>query len=175
MHLLRLVLLAAVAPIYFQGCDSGSNESLPNSGQTLCFTQYEQCIEPILHTVNTSGGSCSMGGCHNLPSGVPAGGFGLTPNTAANPATPAQVMVNFTSVEARTLNNDLLLNKAALLNGTPHGGGLRLPQGQVCYNAIAEWRGVSAPTDGTPCIPAGMAGSPFSLCVNEALAATCGP
>jgi len=84
-------------------------------------------------------------------------------------------MVNFISVEARTLNNDLLLNKATLANGTSHGGGVRLTQGDICYNAITEWQGVSAPTDGTACTPAGMAGSPFNLCVNEALAATCGP
>ncbi len=173
MNLMRLVLLAAVAPLcLIQGCDDASNEPLPNSGQTLCIDQYEQCIDPIFQTVNATGGSCSQAGCHNLPSGAPAGGFGLNPGAALG---SPEMMVNFTSVEARTLNNNLLLNKAALLNGTPHGGGKRLTQGDACYNAIVEWRSVSAPTDGSPCGTAiTNPGVPFSLCVNAALAATCG-
>ena len=173
MNLLRLVLLAAVAPVcHLQGCDSTSNEPLPNSGQALCLTQFEQCIDPIFHTVNTSGGSCSQAGCHNLPGGAPAGGFGLNPG-AGIPS--PELVVNYTSTEARTLNNNLLLSKAALLNGTPHGGGQRLRQGDVCFNAIQEWQGTPAPADGSPCVPGNVAGSPFTFCINAALAATCGP
>ncbi len=168
MNLLRLVLLAAVAPVcLLQGCDDTSNEPLPNSGVSLCINQYEQCIDSIFHAVNTGGGSCSQAGCHNLPGGAPAGGFGLNPGAAIG---SPEMTVNFTSVEARTLNNNLLLNKAALLNGTPHGGGLRLRQGDVCFNAIQEWQGSPAPSDGSAC----NLGS-FAFCINAVLAATCGP
>ena len=169
MQILRLVLLAAVAPIYlFQGCDNTSNEALPNSGVSLCINQYEQCIDPIFQNPTNTGSTCSQAGCHNLPGGSPAGGFGLNPGAGIG---SPEMMVNFTSVEARTLNNNLLLNKAATANGTSHGGGQQLRVGDLCYNAIAEWRGVSAPSDGSPCNL-----TSFSLCVNNAaLVAACGP
>ena len=147
MQLLRLVLLlAAVAPIFlFQGCDSTSNESLPNSGISLCINLYENCIEPILHnkTKNAAtGDSCSQVGCHAPPIGQ--GGFFLY-----NPPTPAQLMTNnFPQVEARTLNNDLLLSKAT---GNAHGGGQQLTVGDLCYDTIAQWRAIAAPINGAAC------------------------
>ncbi len=170
MNLLRLVLLAAVAPLcLIQGCDDVSNDPLPNSGVSLCINQYEQCIDPIFNNPNRSGITCSQAGCHNLPNGSPAGGFGLNPGAAIG---SAEMMVNFASVEARTLNNSLLLNKAATLNGTSHGGGQQLLENDTCYNAIAEWRGVSAPTDGSAC----NLGS-FTFCISNAVtvATLCGP
>ena len=171
MNLLRLVLLAAVAPLgLFQGCDNASNEELPNSGQSLCFLQYQECIDPIFHTINTSGGSCSQAGCHDMTTS--SGGFFLIPGAGAG---SAEMMTNFAQVESRTLNNNLLFSKAALLGGTPHGGGQRLSQGDACYNAIQEWQGIPAPADGSDCVPGNVAGSPYALCVNAALAALCGP
>ena len=169
MNLLRLVLLVAVAPIcLIQGCDNTSNEALPNSGVSLCINQYEMCIDPIFQNPTNTGSTCSQAGCHNLPGGSPAGGFGL--NTPP-PLNMAEIMTNFSTVEARTLNNNLLLSKAATLGGTPHGGGQQLGVGDPCYNAIAEWRGVSAPTDGSPCNL-----TSFTFCVaNAATVLLCGP
>ncbi len=147
MHLLRLVLLVAIAPIFLiQGCDSTSNEELPNSGVSLCINLYETCVDPIMHNITSDGQSCSQNGCHNLPSMVPAAGFGLTPGAASG--SPAMLM-NFSAVEARTLNNDLLLSRAT---GVGHPtGGVRFSSGSLCYNAISEWRSISAPTDGSAC------------------------
>ena len=176
MKLLRLVLLAVVAPVYLlQGCDDASNEPLPNSGTalgaSLCINIYETCIDPIFHNATNTGQTCSQAGCHNLPGGAPVGGFGLNPGAAIG---SPEMMVNFTSVEARTLNNSLLLNKAATLNGTPHGGLQQLSQGDICYNAIAEWRSILAPTDGSACNMSSYSG----VCFNSgaaALVASCGP
>lgn len=147
MHLLRLVLLVAIAPIFFiQGCDSTSNEALPNSGVSLCINLYETCVDPIMHNVTSDGQSCSQNGCHNLPSMVPAAGFGLTPGAISG---TAPMMMNFSAVEARTLNNNLLLTRAT---GTGHPtGGARFNTASLCYNAISEWRSISAPTDGSAC------------------------
>ena len=103
--ILRLVLLVAIAPIILiQGCDSTSNESLPNSGASLCINRYETCVDPIMHNATSDGQSCSQNGCHNIA--APAAGFGLTPNPALG---SVQMMMNFGAVEARTLNNNLLL------------------------------------------------------------------
>ena len=150
MKLIRLVLLAVVAPVcLFQGCDSTSNEELPNSGISLCINLYEDCIEPIMHNQTRVGqlnaGACSDGGCHSDMTA--AGGFGLF-----NPPTPTQLMLNnFPQVEARTLNNNLLLSKAT---GNSHAGGLRINVGDICYNAISEWASTPAPTDGSACMVA---------------------
>jgi hypothetical protein len=104
------------------------------------------CIEPIVHnkTKNiATGDSCSQAGCHNPPVGQD--GFFLY-----NPPTPTELMTNnFPQVEARTLNNNLLLSKAT--GGAGHGGGQQLSVGDICYNAIEEWRTTPAPTDGSPC------------------------
>lgn len=145
--ILRLVLLVAIAPIILlQGCDSTSNESLPNSGVSLCINLYETCVDPIMHNITSDGQSCSQNGCHNLPSGVPAAGFGLTPGAAMG---SIEMMMNFNAVEARTLNNNLLLTRAT---GSGHPtGGARFNTASLCYNAISEWRSISAPTDGSAC------------------------
>ncbi len=160
--ILRLVLLVAIAPIIFlQGCDSTSNESLPNSGVSLCINLYEMCVEPILHNPTATGASCSQAGCHNPPVGQD--GFFLY-----NPPTPAELMANnFPQVEARTLNNDLLLSKAT--GGAGHGGGKQFNVGDLCYNTIAEWRAIAAPTDGSACT-ATIPNCPLA----PALIATCG-
>ncbi len=149
MKLIRLVLLAVVAPVcLFQGCDSTSNEELPNSGVSLCINLYEDCIEPIMHnrTKNAvTGNSCSQSGCHAPPIGQ--GGFFLF-----NPPSPTELITNnFPQVEARTLNNNLLLSKAT---GNSHGGGQQLTVGDLCYNAISEWASTPAPTDGSACMVA---------------------
>ena len=147
MNVLRLVLLVAIAPsIFIQGCDSTSNESLPNSGVSLCINLYETCIDPIMHNATSDAMSCSQNGCHNLPSGLPAAGFGLTPGAATG---SLEMMMNFSSVEARTLNNNLLLTRAT---GSGHPtGGIRFGVGSLCYNAISEWSSIAAPTDGSAC------------------------
>ena len=160
MKLLRLVLLAAVAPLcLYQGCDDASNEPLPNSGTTLCINLYQMCIEPILHNPTSTGFSCSQGGCHFPPG---QGGFVLF-----NPPTPAELTMNFMGVEARTLNNNLLLSKAT---GNSHGGGKQLSVGDLCYNTIAEWRTIFAPTDGSACT------ATISTCglINAATVSACG-
>lgn len=147
MNLIRLVLLAVVAPVcLFQGCDSTSNEALPNSGVSLCINLYETCIDPIMHNITSDGMSCSQAGCHNLPGGNPAQGFGLTPSALSG---SLEMMMNFSAVEARTLNNNLLLTRAT---GTGHPtGGVRFGTGSLCYGAISEWRSISAPMDGSAC------------------------
>ncbi len=148
--ILRLVLLVAIAPIILiQGCDSTSNESLPNSGQSLCMDLYEMCIEPIVHNPTSTGQSCSMAGCHIPPVGQD--GFFLFNNM---PTTGAELVSNFNQVEARTLNNDLLLTKATNTGGV-HGGGMQLRVGDICYTAIQEWRQISFNGGVCPPLPSG--------------------
>ena len=145
MQILRLVLLVAVAPIILiQGCDSTSNEPLPNSGVNLCINLYQTCVEPILTNPTATGSTCSQSGCHAPPIGQD--GFFITDPAVA---TPAEQTINFLAVEARTLNNDLLLSKAT--GGSEHGGGAQINVGDLCYNTIAEWQNVVAPTDGSDC------------------------
>ena len=173
MNLMRLVLLAAVAPMcLIQGCDNASNEALPNSGINLCINRYEMCIDPIFQNPTNTGATCSQAGCHNLPGGAPAGGFGLNPGAMMG---SPEMMMNFTAVEARTLNNNLLLNKAATLGGTPHGGGQQFRVNDLCYDAIAEWRSVPAPTDGSPCNLGSFSTACLGGAGGPALIATCGP
>lgn len=173
MKILRLVLLAAVAPIcLLQGCDDTSNEPLPNSGQTLCINIYETCIDPVFQNATTTTQTCSQAGCHNLPGGSPSGGFGLNPGAGIG---SPEMLVNFTSVESRTLNNDLLLNKAALIS--PHGGGQQFRQGDICYDAVATWKSIIAPADGSACNMTSYT-STGAICfagANAALISTCGP
>ena len=148
MHVLRLVLLVAIAPIIsIQGCDSTSNESLPNSGVSLCMDLYEMCIEPIVHNATSTGSSCSQAGCHNPPTGQD--GFFLYNNM---PTVGAELISNFNQVEARTINNGLLLSKAT---GNAHGGGQQLRVGDICYNAIQEWRVITFSGGACPPLPSG--------------------
>jgi len=148
VHLLRLVLLVAIAPIFlFQGCDSTSNEPLPNSGVSLCIDIYEMCIEPIMHTATSTGNSCSQAGCHAPPTGQD--GFFLYNNM---PTVGVELMNNFNQVEARTLNNGLLLSKAT---GNAHGGGQQLRVGDICYNAIQEWSVITFGGGACPPLPSG--------------------
>lgn len=146
--ILRLVLLVVIAPIILiQGCDSTSNEPLPNSGISLCINLYETCVEPIMHNATANqpavSDSCSDSGCHAPPSGQD--GFFLYNDM---PTTGANLVSNFNQVEARTLNNNLLLSKAT---GNAHGGGKRFNVGDLCYNTIADWNAIAAPTDGSAC------------------------
>ena len=163
MQLLRLVLLVAVAPIILiQGCDSTSNERLPNSGQSLCFDLYEMCIEPIFHNPTNTGQSCSMGGCHIPPIGQ--NGFFLNNDM---PTTGVNLMTNFNQVEARTLNNNLLLSRAT---GVGHPtGGQQFRVGDICYTAIQEWSVISFNGGACPPLPSGC------LTAIPANIATCGP
>ena len=162
MQLLRLVLLVAVAPtIFLQGCDGTSNEPLPNSGQSLCMDLYEMCIDPIFHNVTSTGQSCSQAGCHNPPIGQD--GFFLY-STAA-PGSPESIS-NFNQVEARTLNNNLLLSKAT---GNDHGGNQQLRVGDICYTAIQEWSAISFAGGACPPLPSGC------LTAIPANISSCGP
>ncbi|MEM7401324.1 MAG: hypothetical protein AAF304_05180 [Pseudomonadota bacterium] len=162
MHLLRLVLLVAVAPVFiFQGCDSTSNEPLPNSGQSLCFDLYEMCIDPIFHNLTNTGNSCSQAGCHNPPIGQDA--FFLFPGAVMG---STEMMNNFNQVESRTLNNNLLLSKAT---GNAHGGGQQLRVGDICYTAIQEWSVISFNGGVCPPLPSGC------LTAIPANIASCGP
>lgn len=165
MNQLRLVLLAAVAPlVLIQGCDSTSNEPLPNSGISLCTNLYETCIDQIFHNPTRTGSSCSQGGCHNPPIGQD--GFFLFPGAGI----PSPEMTsNFMQVEARTLNNNLLLSKAT---GNSHGGGAQLVVGDLCYNTIVEWAAIPAPADGSAC----TAVIPNCALLNAGtIAISCGP
>lgn len=144
MHILRLVLLVAIAPIFFlQGCDNTSNESLPNGGVNLCIDLYQTCVEPIFTNPTATGNTCAQAGCHNPPIGQD--GFFLH-NPAAN---AAEEVMNFAAVEARTLNNNLLLSKVT--GGSGHGGGKQINVNDLCYAAISEWSLIAAPTDGSAC------------------------
>jgi len=145
VHILRLVLLVAIAPIILiQGCDSTSNEPQPNSGVNLCINLYQTCVEPILTNPTATGLTCSQSGCHAPPIGQD--GFFITDPAVA---TPAEQTINFLAVEARALNNDLLLSKAT--GGSGHGGGAQINVNDLCYNTIAEWQSIVAPTDGSAC------------------------
>ncbi len=120
--------------------------------------------------MTSDGRSCSEDGCHSLSTG--SAGFALD-STAVSGS--AAMMMNFTSVEARTLNNNLLLTRATGI-GHPTGGA-RFNSSSVCYNAITEWRSISAPTDGSACMIA-PASIPFctTLMANPAaIIAACSP
>ena len=148
--ILRLVLLVAIAPIILiQGCDSTSNEPLPNGGLSLCLDLYESCIEPIVHNTTASGNSCSQSGCHIPPIGQD--GLFLFNDM---PTIGVNLMSNFNQVEARSLNNDLLLSKAT---GNSHGGGRVINVGDTCYQAIQQWSSTSF--NGAACPP-----PPGSVC-----------
>lgn len=139
-----LALLGAGLLLALGGCaDEVSVE--PLSGETLCFADYQQCVDPILHaSINGSGGpvSCSASGCHDVAAGS-GGGF----KVFVNPANETELMANFFAAKAFAnlavpTDSKLLLEPLSgisAISGTHTGGDIFPGTGDACYAAILDW------------------------------------
>ncbi len=134
------------------GCDN-VEVSDQNTGDTLCFSYFSQCVNPIFDKVITGPLSCSGSGgaaCHNVAGGV-GGTFKIHAFAQTN---TAEMQGNFFSAKAfanlGTPAQSLLLRKPLANSGVNHGGGDVFPDtSHVDYQTIIRW--ISLPVqDPTP-------------------------
>lgn len=142
------------------GVDVGGG-SAANNGQTLCYNDYVNCVNPIYNAPmqNLTGQNniqCASGGCHEVGGGF-AGSLRLYPSTVV----PAELQVNFTSSLANANLGDPVASKLLLKplagnagNNDAHSGGDILPNNSdPCYSAILAWvtNRVDDPNDPVAC------------------------
>ncbi|MFQ6023614.1 MAG: hypothetical protein ACE5NW_12925 [Acidiferrobacterales bacterium] len=134
------------------GCDDVEVSS-QNTGDTLCFAYFSQCVNPIFDKVITGPLSCSGNGgaaCHNVAGGI-GGTFKIHAFAQTN---TTQMEGNFFSAKAfANLGNpaqSLLLRKPLANSGVNHGGGNIFPNtSDTDYVTILSW--ISLPVqDPTP-------------------------
>lgn len=138
------------------GCDD-VDVSDQNTGDTLCFSYFSQCVNPIFDTVITGPLSCSGNGgaaCHNVVGGI-GGTFKIHAFAQTN---TAEMEGNFFSAKAfANLSNppqSLLLRKPLANSDVNHGGGdIFLNTSDPDYQTILSWISLAVqdptPTDGT--------------------------
>jgi hypothetical protein len=165
-------VLLAVGPL-FAGCgaDVGGG-SAANNGQTLCYSDYVTCINPIFNAAmqNRTGQTniqCASGGCHEVGAGF-AGSLRVYPNIPSNTVDPtelSQLQANFISSLAianlgNPVSSKLLLKPLVGNNGNNdnHTGGDLFPNNMdPCYSAVLAWITNSVPDQADPacgnCIP----------------------
>lgn len=130
-----------------------SSGSAANNGQTLCYSDYVNCINPIYNQgmQNRTGQTniqCASGGCHEIGGGF-AGSLRIYPNTVD----PDELLVNFTSSLANANLGNPAGSKLLLKplvgnagNNEQHSGGDILPDtSDACYSAILAWITNSVP------------------------------
>ena len=143
-------IAALVGTVCLAACDTVSVGNTGANTQTLCLTDYQQCIDPILHaSINGSLGplTCSASGCHNSTSGS-GGGFKLFADPdPADPTFDQQILANFISAKAFANFNSPPDSKLLLeplrgvfaISGTHTGGDIFPDTADACYVAIRDW------------------------------------
>lgn len=142
---LRCAVIAVLLPL-LAACDAVDNEPVAGSGQTLCLSDYEMCVNPIFDAVinsNTGQTTCSASGCHDLNVGS-GGAFKINPLAA--PAS-AEMLANFFSAKAfANLDNPGLsklllepLQGSSSITGTHTGGDIFTTTADACYQAVHSW------------------------------------
>ena len=133
------------------GVDVGSG-SAANNGQTLCYSDYVACINPIFNAdmTNRTGQpiQCASGGCHEV-----GGGFAASLRIYPNTVDADQLLINFTSSLANANLGNPVASKLLLKplvgnagNNDAHSGGDILPNtSDACYSAILAWITNSVP------------------------------
>ncbi|MDQ7074912.1 MAG: hypothetical protein Q9O24_07100 [Gammaproteobacteria bacterium] len=126
------------------GCQEVTVEPLQEQGRALCRSDYQLCVDPILHTdINNNGLSCSASGCHNPASGS-GGGFKVFVSPAA---VSTQMESNFVAAQAfanldQPVNSKLLLEPLqgiSAISGTHTGGDIFPNKNDLCYQAVLSW------------------------------------
>ncbi len=128
------------------------------TGSTLCFADYQRCVDPIFHNViHAQNGtiSCTQGsGCHLAPN--PSGGqFQLDPNAQSdsmemhNNFTTALQFVNFSNPSESFLL--LKPSVAGRVAGVGHAGGNVFPtETDACYVTIKTWISTQVDDENSP-------------------------
>lgn len=141
---LRVTTIALFAALLLGGCaEDVTVESV--EGETLCYADYRQCVDPIFHVaINGSSGpvTCSASGCHDVNAGS-GGGF----KVFANPSDDVELTANFFAAKAFANlaapgDSKLLLEPLSgisAISGTHTGGDIFPSTGDACYTAIRDW------------------------------------
>jgi len=141
--------------LFLAGCGAEVNGgAVANNGQTLCFSDFENCINPIFNTPmqNRTGQTniqCASGGCHEIGGGF-AGSLRLYPNIlpgTLDPTEQSRLQTNFLSTLANANLGNPSSSKLLLKplvgnsgNNDAHSGGDILPNNSdPCYSAILAW------------------------------------
>lgn len=135
-----LVVLAASMGV--GGCNQVTPEPVQSSGSTLCVSDFERCVTPVLDaSINSRTGpaTCSAAGCHSQASGS-GGAFKIFPNPQPG---SSQSLANFFAARGfANLDNpsaSRLLTKPDA-DSVPHAGGDIFPStADACRAAIATW------------------------------------
>jgi len=133
---------ALAAVLLLQACNQVTPQPVQASGSTLCLSNFERCVNPILDAaINSRTGpvTCSAAGCHSQASGS-GGAFKIFPNPAPG---SNESLANFFAARAfANLDNpptSRLLQKPDA-DSVPHAGGDIFPNSSdACHSAIQRW------------------------------------
>ena len=136
-----LFALAGLGLAALAGCNEVTVETV-ETGQTLCYSDFEACIDPIFHGQITQR-TCSASGCHSVYSGS-GGAFKIYPDPAPG---SAEMLANFFAAKAfANLTNPpqskLLLEPLqgiSSVTGTHAGGDIFPNTSDACYGAMLQW------------------------------------
>lgn len=156
---MRRVVLMAVA-LSLTGCnDDVTVEEVAASGKTLCVSDYELCVNPILDAVvtgRTGQATCTGSGCHDVNAGS-GGAFKIFPS--AQPGSP-EMLANFFAAKGFANLDDPDLSKILLeplqgvsaVSGTHTGGDIFPSTSDACYGSIQQWIATRVDdSEGTSC------------------------
>ncbi len=132
-----MVLVAGTA-----ACRDVSVEERDETGQALCFADYQACVDPIFNG-HISGVSCSTSSCHDQGAGS-GGGFKIFPNLSEG---DPEMLANYFAARSFANLNEPDQSKLLLepLQGSfgitgSHGGGNIFPdRNDLCYQVIRDW------------------------------------
>ena len=157
----RSLLIVTAAALSAAACDDDvSQEEVAATGQTLCVSDFEACVNPVFDAVitgRTGQTTCSSSGCHDVNAGS-GGAFKIFPSAA--PGSP-EIMANFFAAKAFANLDNPPLSKVLLepmqgvssITGTHTGGDIFPDNADACASALLDW---------------------ISLRVDDSAAATCG-
>ena len=143
----RKVITAVLALVAAAGCNDDVNvEETASSGQTLCVSDFEACVNPIFDEIvmgRAGQTTCSASGCHDTGAGS-GGAFKIFPNAAPG---STEMMANFFSAKAfanldSPPNSKLLLEPLqgiSSVTGTHTGGDIFPTTSDACYETIIDW------------------------------------
>ncbi len=121
-------------------------ENTAFAGRSLCFENYQFCIDPIFHAnLLGSAGSvnCSSSGCHDTNAGS-GGGFKVFLSPALNSEEmlsnfyTAQAFANFSTPSDSKLLLEPLTGTFSV-TGSHAGGDILFNRSDPCYLAIIDW------------------------------------
>jgi len=140
------LLVAAFVLVTAGACNEVQNEPQAQIAQSLCFADFEACVNPIFDaTLNGRVGqvTCSASGCHNQAAGS-GGAFKVF--ASAQPGS-SEMLANFFAAKSFANLNDPAQSKLLLeplqgvfsITGTHTGGDIFPDATDQCYQAIFTW------------------------------------